>query len=165
MSKIDLNAIKARIRTTLLAENTTTAALDLSDGMTDRVKRILRVNLARIPLQPSFYPAVTIYYDNKSTGAKDIAINQLRGRREADINIKLAGVVFLNSVTDDLEDDADNECENLMENIEQVMRTDPTLGGNVKRTSVSLINYHNVNLSEDTMMRIGILDFQATTLY
>ncbi len=166
MSKIDLNAIKLSIKNSLDAENTTASSvIDLSAGMASRVQQVMQVNLARIPMQPSFFPAVTIYFDNKDINTEDIATTQRIGRRRAEINMKIAGVVFLNAVSDDLLDDADNEVENLMENIEEIVRNDPELSGNVKWTSASRTNYHNVALSEDSMMRIGILDIQAVTFY
>jgi len=166
MSVIPLGTIKTEIKSLLDTANTTTASpLDLSNGMTDRVIEVGTINLTRIPLQPSFYPAVTIYYDNKVPEEATIARDQLTAKRKAKLQMQIAGIVFLSTVTDDLVDDADNEIERLMENIEEVLRQDPGLGGNTKWTGVDRVEYHNVNVSEDSMMRIGIMDFFAIVFY
>ena len=166
MSVIDLGQIKTEIKSLLDTANTTTAApLDLSSGMTDRVREVGTINITRIPFQPSFYPAVTIYYDNKIPEEATIARDQLQARRKAKLQIQIAGIVFLSTVTDDLTDDADNEIEKLMENIEQVLRQDSTLGGTVLWTGTDKTEFHNVNISEDSMMRVGIMDFFATVFY
>ena len=64
---VDLNGIKSTLKTLFDTANTTTASpVDLSNNMTQRVKRVLTVNPEQIPPQASFFPFVTSYITSKS---------------------------------------------------------------------------------------------------
>lgn len=92
----------------------------------------------------------------------------LDGRRQGDIDLKLVGIVWIdnmNTTNFEYKDLADNECEQLMENIEQVLRLDPTLGGNVLWSKTTDVSFHSYPVTEDSNMRVGIMNFKISALY
>jgi hypothetical protein len=169
MSRVDLAAIKTSIQSILESANTTTGSpIDLSDGLTSRVNKILQINVDRLPIQPSFFPCITMFYEGKSIELQDIAGSLLAGRRKAQIDISIVGIVWIdnmNASSFQYKDLADNECEKLMENIEQVLRSDPSLGGNALWSKSTDVSYENVAISEDSHMRAGIINHKITVMY
>lgn len=166
MSVVALGGIKTQIKTVLDGANTTTGSpIDLSNGMTTRVQKILTYSTA-IPVQPSFYPAIAISTVDKDVEPMTIAKDQLTGQRKGMLNFSIAGFVWLDAQTSgfELSDIADNECEKLMENVEQVLRSDPTLGGNVAWSHPTKVTYHNV-LEEGAHFRVAIMNLQARVHY
>src|SRR3990167_91756 len=114
MSIVD---IKEKIQAVLQAANTTTASVDLSRGMTNRVNQVLKVNQLRIYPQASSFPCVTIYTDRKDLAEQTIMGTQ-QGNRRADLKLKILGMSWNSNVASHDEDPADEDCERLMENIE-----------------------------------------------
>lgn len=169
MARVPLTTIKSSLQTALETANTTTGSpIDLSDSLTTRVQKILQINVEKIPVQPSFFPCITMFYDSKQITLQDIAANQLNGKRRADIDLKIVGIVWIdnmNATNFEYKDLADNECEQLMENIEQVLRNDPSIGGNVTWSKSTDITFHNFPVSEDSHMRAGILTHKLTVMY
>ena len=162
---IDLNGIKTQLKSILDTANTTTATYDLSTGMDKRVQKVLKVNPLKIPIQPSFFPYVTCYTDNKDIELDTIAKNQLTGRRQADISLQVIGAVWDSIISDPLLDDADEECERLMENIEEIIRRDFTLNDTVKWTKPESTSFHSLPLDEQTSMRVGALTLNCKVFY
>jgi hypothetical protein len=162
---IDLNNLKEQIQTIFEAANTTTASRDLSSGLETRVQRVLKVNPARIPVQASWYPFVTIFIDNKSIIQDGIVKDQLTAKRRAKVDIKVIGAVWNSTVSDDETDSADEDCEDLMENIEEILRANSTLSGVATWSFPTNITYHSASLDEETHIRAGILNLEATIFY
>lgn len=162
---IDLNGIKTQLKSILDTANTTTATYDLSEGMDKRVQKVLKVNPLKIPIQPSFFPYITCYTDNKEIELDTIAKNQLTGRRQADISLQVIGAVWDSIISDPLLDDADEECERLMENIEEIIRRDFTLNDTVKWSKPESISFHSLPLDEQTSMRVGALTLNCKVFY
>lgn len=162
---VDLNQLKESIQGIFETANTTTASRDLSSGLERRVQKVLKVNPARIPIQASFYPCVTIYIDSKSIQIQDIARTQLNAKRRADIDVKIVGAVWnSNNLLKD-EDPADDDCESLMENIEEILRGDPTVSGQVTWSFPTNVTYHQLPIDEETHLRAGFLNFRGTVFY
>jgi hypothetical protein len=161
----DLNNLKEQIQGIFQTANTTTATRDLSSGLESRVQRVLKVNPARIPIQASWYPYVTIYIDDKEISAQGMVKNQLTARRQGKIDIKIIGAVWNSTVTDEEIDPADEDCEDLMENIEEILRANPTLEGVVTWQFPNLVTYHSAPVDEDAHIRAGILNLEATVFY
>ena len=168
MARIALTAIKSSIQSILETANTTTGSpIDLSDSLVTRVNKVLQVNIEKIPIQPSFFPCVTMFYEGKQVNLQDIAGSMLTGRRRAEVDLKVVGIVWIDNMNTSnfqYKDLADNECEQLMENIEQVLRTDPTLGGNALWSKTTEVVYQNF-VSEDTHMRAGVMTHKITVQY
>lgn len=162
---VDLNNLKEQIQTLLQNANTTTASRDLSSGLQDRVTHVLKVNPTRLPIQASFYPCVTVFVARKEVEQKTIAIDQMRGRRQAKVDVKIIGMVMNTIVTDSEVDEADEDCESLMENIEEILRANPTLNSAATWQLPTLVTYHNVGYDEEAHLRAGILNLQATIFY
>jgi hypothetical protein len=166
---IALGTIKSATQTILETANTTTASpFDLSTSMTTRIQKVLQVNVEKIPIQPSFFPCITMFYDGKDVTNFDIAGSLLGGRRRAIVNLKIIGIVWIDNVNASnfqYKDLADNECEQLMENLEQVLRQDPTLGGNVLFSHTTDVRYHNYPVDEQTHLRTGIMTHKITVQY
>jgi hypothetical protein len=162
---IDLGNIKEQIQGIFETANTTTASVDLSNGLLTRVQKVLKVNPARIPVQASFHPFVTVYVDNKGITPQDIAVNQTNSKRRAEVDIKIAGAVWNNIYVNPDVDDADDDCESLMENIEQILRANPTLAGTVTWSFPNQVTYHTTNLDSNVNLRAGILNLKTTIFY
>jgi len=164
-----MGAIKSAVQSILETANTTTGSpIDLSDALATRVKKVLQINVERIPIQPSFYPCLTMFYDAKQVTLKDIAGSMLNGRRQAEIDLKIVGLVWIdnmNTANFQFKDLADNEIEQLMENAEQVLRNDPALAGNALWSKTTEVSYHNYVVSEDAHMRAGIMTYRISVLY
>lgn len=169
MSRLDLSGIKSEVQSILETANTTTGSpIDLSTSMTDRVKKVLQINVERIPIQPSFFPCITMFYGGKQVELKDIAGSMLNSRRRGDIDLKIVGIVWIDNMNTSnfqYKDLADNEIENLMENIEQVLRIDPTLNNKVLWCKTTDVTYHTYTVSEGSHMRAGIMNFKLSVLY
>lgn len=165
MSVLDLNGIKNQLKTIFMAANTITAATDMSSGLETRVQNVLTVNPARIPIQATWYPYVTIFIDQKIPEEKTINRSQTDGTRRAEIEIKIVGAVWNSTVSDETKDDASDDAESLMENIEQILRANSTIGGKVNWSFPTGITYHNLRLEEETSIRAGMMSFKAVAFY
>lgn len=165
MAVLDLNAIKEKIQTALESANTTTASTDLSSGLETRVQKVLKINPARIPVQATWYPFVTVYIDAKTIEEQTINRDQASGRRMAEVDIKIIGAVWNSTVSDEASDEASEDAESLMENVEQIMRSNTTLDGVVSWSFPTGVTYHNVSLEEETSIRAGIMSYKAKAFY
>lgn len=169
MATVDLNGIKTAIQDILSDANTTTGSpIDLSNGLTNRVQRVLTVNPELIPIQPSYFPCITMFYESKTVDLSTIAKDQLTGKRRSVIECKVVGIVWkddMNTADFDLADLADNEVEILMENIEQVLRSDPKLDGKALWSYPTGVTFHNLQIDESSHFRTGIMNFQITVHY
>ena len=163
---IGMNAIKTNIKTILDAQNSVAGSpVDLSSGMTKRVQKILKINLERLPIQASFYPAVTIFFDQKNMNQDTIAKTQATGKRKAEVSVKVAGVVYNANLTSNLEDPADEDLEKLMENIEEILRSDPTLVGSATWSQPTDVTYHSGPGGEEAHVRVGIMNLDLVVFY
>lgn len=162
---LNLTGMKENIQTIFEDANTTTAAHDLSGSLTDRVQRILKLNPIKIPVQPSWYPYVTVYVDSKDINPADMAATQLQAKRRAEVDFNVVGAVWNSSVLTESEDDADDECEILMENIEEVLRRNQALGSLALWSFTRSVSYHSLAIDEEAHLRAGILTLRATVLY
>ena len=169
MARADLSGIKSAVQTILETANIVGGnPIDLSDTMTDRVKKVLQVNMEKIPIQPSFFPCITMFIDNKEVSLLDLAGSMLTARRRGEIDLKIVGVVWIDNMNTsnfEYKDLADNECEKLMENIEQVLRVDPTLAGKALWSKTTSVAYGNYPVSEQTHMRAGLMTYKIMVQY
>ena len=168
MGVVDMNGLKTTIKATLDGANTTTGSpIDLSNGMATRVQKILTLNREKIPIQPSFYPCVTTFFKGKMIDPKTIAKDQLVAKRAATIDMTVVGIVWVDTMSTNFEytDLADNECELLMENVEQVLRSDPTIGGRVTWSHPTAVTYHDFVTQEGAHLRAGVMNLQAKAYY
>jgi len=165
--KLDLPQIKSEIKTLLDDNNTTTSSLiDLSSGMSRRVQQVIRLNPEKIPPQPSLFPCISIYTDRKNIESSDIAVNQAIGKRKAEVDFKILGIVFNTDYSTDIFNDAaDEDLEELMENVESLLRNDHNLNDSVKWQIATDVAYHSSSIGEDAYMRIGELTIKATVFY
>ncbi len=163
-SPIDLNSIKTAIKNIMDANNTNTAAPvgDLSAHLTKRVAKVLKVHPSFIPIQPSYYPCVTMYIDEKTLRGEDIAGSQLNAKRNSDIFIEVVGAVWNSNLKVNTEDPADEDINHLMENIEFILRGNSTLNGTVKWILPTGTKYYASQVEEQTHLRVGILRLRAT---
>lgn len=165
---LPLNELKEQIRYALFVNNTSTGAptQNLSDGLSRPVRTVLKINPDRLGApHDNALPAVTVFTDSKDVEQVTIATNQLTGKRRAQVNLKVMGMVWEPHTSNLKTDPADEECEKLMENIERIIRAYDTLGGNVQWHIPTGVTYHSFTNSEETHFRAGILDLQATLYY
>lgn len=166
-SVVDIKGIKDQIKSNLDTENTSGSSVrDLSENMSSRVKKIFTVNPEMLPIQSTFYPCVTIFTERKTPTNQTIAKDQLSARRQCDLLVIVSGMIYNpNFITDITEDPADDDCEYLMENIEYILRNDPTLSGKVKWQNPIDITYHSSPVSEQSHLRVGVMELYLKLHY
>lgn len=161
-STLDLPGIKTQIKAQLDA----VISSDLSASLSKTVQKVLKINPELIPIQASLYPCVSIFIDSKSITLSSMAKNQDTGRRDSEIDINIAGIVYNDNFADITGDPADDDCEVLMENIEKVLReSDTTFGGKVLTSKPVGVSYRSFPISEETHFRVGILTITAKAHY
>ncbi len=166
MSQVALGNIKTQLKSILDLANTTTGSpIDLSANMAQRVARVMKVNLAKIPIQPSFFPCLTMWYDSKSVELVTIARDLATGKRQAEFGMILAGMTW-EQITSNVDvDPSDEQIEFLMENAEEIIRTKHTLNGTVSWCYPSSVQYHTFPHDEQVHLRIGIMALKIKTYY
>lgn len=167
-ARCDLNGIKDALMALFAAANTTTASpIDLSSGLSSRVKKVSSVHPEMIPFQASHWPYVTCYIDSKTINLErtDIAKDQLSNKRAANVNIMVVGGIWNQNLKDQAIDPADKDINYLMENVELVLRSSPNLGGAVKWQMPEAIEYYSGKINETVHLRGGILKLSASIFY
>lgn len=168
MGVINIAAIKTQIKSALDSNNTTTSAiLDLSSGLSQRVQQVATVNPEMLPIQATAMPVVTISLESKSIEQKTIAKNQVDGKRMARLRFKITAMVWnQNSFSSSpFTDPAANDLEILMENIEYLLRNYPDLSSAVTWQFPTDATYHHASLDEQSHFRVGFLDLEAAIYY
>lgn len=165
MAQLDLNNIREQMRSILSNANTTTASVDLSQNLTNRIVCITKKNPEKIDILGNEMPAVCIYSKSKEIAQKDVVINLSTGKREGRYKVQIAGLCFEPFGTDTDEDDSETELEYLMENIEEILRANATLNGSVKWNLPVDVNYHSASFDEEAHFRVGFLNIDIMTLY
>jgi len=165
-STVDLPNILAQIKYVLDQANTTSGAdpFDLSSNMQNRVQKVLKYNLEKIQIQPSYFPAVTTFIEGKSIESQSIAGTQRRGKRKATVSVAIAGIVYENRVSNDLEDAASQDLEYLMENVELVLRSYADLSQTVKWQIPNDVDYFPVG-EEEALLRVGVISMNVIVFY
>lgn len=162
---IDLNNIKESLRFILNQQNDSSLDVDLSAGMVNRVRKVLKINPEKIPIQASFFPCVTVFVDGKSVDLETMAKSQVIGQRRALIDVKIVGLVWNDTFAVDTEDPADEDLENLMENIELILRSHPTISQNATTSKPRGTDYFSFPVSEQTHLRAGVLTLEVRVDY
>lgn len=166
---LDINNIKEQLQVILSNANTTTSTpVDLSANLVgDRIQTIAKYNPDKLPTQSTLYPLVTIWLDEKSIDSATIARNQRTGKRKAELDFKVTGLVFNPNISVEDEDPADEDINYLMENIELTLRAFPKLGGNGVVTSKpeGVTYYRDFLDTEQVHVRAGVLDLKVTAYY
>lgn len=167
MAQVDIQSIKENLRFLLETANTTTASpVDLSNNMTDRVQKVLRVNPSRIPLQASFFPYVTVYADSKEMKQQTIAVNNANAVRQATLRMKIIGAVQNWTIDNSFEqDEGDDDIEILMENIEEIIRNNETFSNTVTWKAPEKVTYYDTDLDEGTSIRVAVMELRAEIYY
>jgi hypothetical protein len=162
---VNISNIKTQFKTIMDAWNSTGATYDLSAGLTQRVRKVLKVNPLKIPVQASNFPYVTIYIADKDIAQDGIARDQLTARRMGEIGLNIVGGVFeTNSLTPET-DPADEQIEILMENVEEVLRRNFELNGAVQWTKPVKVSYHTYPVNQQTHLRVGLFEVIAKVNY
>lgn len=164
---VPLNEIKEQIRYALFVNNTSTGAptQNLSENMSRPVGQILKINPEKIPMSSNIMPCVTVFIDSKETSPNTINRDGLNGKRRAEVNLKVVGIVDEPYTTDLKEDPADEDLEILMENIERVLRGYDSLSNNVRWQFPTAVSYHSAGWDEQAHYRAAIMDIKATVDY
>jgi len=166
--RVDISGIKEEIRALLVACNQIGASpVDLSNGLsgTRRVQKVLKLNLEAIPVQPSYWPFVTIFVDSKNYNNQSMAGTGLQNRRDAYVSIKIVGGIWNTHVHDPKADQADDDCETLMENVELILRSSDFLNNKVAWHMFEGTTYHNQRINEEAHARCGVLSLRARVTY
>ena len=165
---VDLVGVKNAIKSLLDTANTTTASpIYLSNGLTNKVQKVLTVHPLMVMPQASYYPFVTCYVTDKSIQSSGMAANALTVKRKAELSIDVVGGVWCNNVTDDTKDAGDDQILYLMENVEMALRaaTAETFTGKITFETPDRCQYFTSPLNEENSVRAGILTLKATVYY
>lgn len=168
MQKLPITDIKEKLQGFFLDANTVGASpIDLSSGLSTRVRTVYKVNPERIQMNASLYPLVTIFIDDKDIKQATIAKNKLTAKKEGIISVKIVGAVWNDSFTEYDEDPADDDCENLMENIEYILDAHTMVlnAPIVTMQQASRVTYHSYGMTENNHLRFGIMDLQLKAYY
>ena len=160
-----IGTIKSAFKTILDSFNTTTAAYDLSTGLTTRVKNVFTVMPNSENMNASVLPAVTIWVESKTVDMMSICKDQSTAKRKATIDFNIAGVFWNSNFTTPDVDLASNDIEKLMENIEEVLRRNDKLSNTVLWQHPTNVTYHNLSRSEEEHYRVGIATIQCVVMY
>ena len=169
MGQTNIDGIKTAIKAIFDTANTTTGSpIDISAGLNTRLSRVFKVNPARLPIQASLFPYLTIYATTKDP-IEQITIghkgNQASAMRKATLNLDIFGCVFEPLVPDINEDQGVENIERLMENVEEVLRSNPTMGGTVAWAMPTRCQYEDIPYDEGSSLRAGILELECTIHY
>ncbi len=163
---VDIGNIKETIRYVINEANTTTGSpIDLSGNLSVRVKQIMKVNPEKIRIDANQLPCVTVFANKKTVKLQDITVNQVAGKRRADLILTIVGMFWNDSTLDYKEDSADEDLELLMENVERVLRHYTSLNNIVNWQFPTDITYHTVSYDEQTHLRVGVMDLQVSLFY
>jgi hypothetical protein len=163
---VDLHGIITAIKTLLDNCNAQASSpVDLSNGMTQRVKKVMTINPDYIIPQATNFPFVTSFVTAKSKNREDIAKDQLNAKRDTTITIEVVGAVFNSNIVENTEDPALKDIYLLMENVELILRSDYRLGGTVSWQSMSDVKYFAYPLDTRNHIRTGVLTLNARILY
>ena len=168
MTQISIDTIKTNIKSILDAANTTTGSpIDLSAGINTRVSRVLKLHPGRIQIQPSFFPYITMYVskidiEQVTLGNKG---SQASALRKGIVNLDIVGCCYEPFFTDLNEDQGEENVERLMQNIEEILRSNPTL--NLTSTAWAIATSHEFadTYSEEAHLRAGIFTVQFKVHY
>ena len=146
MQHIDYNSITDNIVSYLKSVNTTTAAYDLSLGLTHRIGNISRDDLFIAPKFKSLYPSVSVRLDSKTEELEDFNSNKIG--RQISLNYKIYAIY------DSFDYNVTNYVLTLIRNIEVNMRAYPTL--NNYKTTLDILyctpgNMQQIQINKDDM--------------
>ena len=167
MAQINFDTIKTNLKSLLDDANTTTGTpIDLSQGMSTRVSRVLKVHPGRIAIQPSHFPYVTSFISDKSIEQVTFGTRgtQASSLRQAIVTIQVVGCCYEPFFTDINEDQGSENVEKLMENIEEIIRSTPNLNyTSTAWCTPQRVQYDDVPYDEEAHLRAGILtlDFKV----
>ena len=163
---VNLTEIKNSLKTILTAANTTTGSpIDLSLNLQDRVESVMTYNPDRFLTQPSLYPFVTVYIEDKEVEQITFAKNQTMAKRRGRTALTVACGTWRSTVNDNVIDDSDDELELLMENVEQIIRSNHTANSYTSWIMPIRATYHNANFGEESHLRVGIIEFELSNFY
>lgn len=168
MTQININTIKTNIKSILDAANTTTGTpIYLSNGLNTKVQKVLKIHPGRIPIQPSFYPYITM-----NIPRIDITLQTMGNRgsqatalRQGNMNLDIIGCCYEPLFTDLTEDQGQENVELLMQNIEEILRSNPTLDFTSSSWIIPISHEFVDALSEEAQLRAGIFSIQFKVHY
>lgn len=162
---LDIGSIKTAIKTAFDTYNTTTAAYDLSTGLSKRVKNVFTIRPGAENVNASFIPVIAIWADSKSIENAGICKNQLTAKRKATLDINIAGFIWNSKFSGKDKDPAADDIEKLMENMEEVLRRNDTLGGTVLYQYPIDVSYHDLRMSKEEHYRVGAMVLRCQVFY
>jgi hypothetical protein len=167
MAQVNISNIKTQIKSILDTANTTTASVDLSGGLDTRVQRVLKIHPFKIPVQPIFYPWVSMYVEEKDIEQVTLGTgsNQTSALRKAELVINLACAVQEPIISDINEDQSDENVERLMENVEEIIRANHDLNSSVSWCFPDVAEYHDEPWDERTFIRGAVLPLRCKVFY
>lgn len=168
MGQVDIDGIKTQLKSILDTANTTTGSpIDLSLNMDTRVSRVMMIHPSRIPIQPSFFPFVTMFIADKSIEQKTMGHrgSQASALREGILTIDVIGAVYEPFFDDINQDQGSENVEQLMENIEEVLKSNSSLNSTVSWQMPTRIQFDQIPYDEEAHLRTGIINLECKIFY
>jgi hypothetical protein len=117
--KVDYNNITNTLVNILASANTTTAAYDLSTGLTRRVQQVNRDDLFIVPKFKPLYPLVAVTLESK----RESIVGYNNNRRDRTLDLVYRIICLHEKFVD-----GEKEVWNLARNVDTILRENPTLG-------------------------------------
>lgn len=172
MAKFDVDGIQDFLKSTFIANNAAdqmaTPAPDyyLSTGMTKPVKQFFTVRPENIKPQANVMPCISVHYEGKIPVSSGIAINQKIAKRRCEASFVITAMIWNQNFSANIQDDpADRDMQKLMENIEELLRSHPTLGGRCLWQIPGQVSIHDANMSEKTHFSVAFMELKVTAFY
>lgn len=166
MSQLDLNGVISAIRTILLTANTSGGSpIDLSANLTNRVSAINNYSPTYIEPGRDKMPAIHVWLESKDVSQKEVSINQVNGRREATLRMKVAGFVVMDTFLTQNINKSEEELRTLMENIERVLRSNDKFTNTVDRQRITNVTYFDLPYADSVAFKAAVMDIEARKLY
>lgn len=157
----DYEANVGAIYNALLAYNTTTAAVDLSSGLTTRVKNVYRSDPAIVGLRGDIYPAVFVRVNKKQEEFAGLGMTGPTGaRKQATVDYDVIGFYRKDGISG-AQSQVLVELERLAENIEGVFQKEVTLSGTALWCQVKDTSFYGPFQNDETWIKAIVCNLEA----
>lgn len=167
MSVIDLNNLKEQVQTLLHDNNTTTSSVrDLSEGLATakRITKVFKKHPRHLIGQASEFPCVTVFIDGKDIDNTTISMNQRSAKRRADVQVRVAALMYDNNFQSNDDDEAEDDLESVMENLEEILRSNTTLNGAAQWIIPEDVDFFTL-YKDNSSLLTGVFSFKAVVHY
>ena len=157
----DYEANTLAVANTLTNANTTTATVDLSSGLTTRVRNIYRSDPAIVGLRGDIYPAVFVRVNRKEEEFAGLGATGPAGaRKQATVSYDVIGF-YRKDGGRQSQADVLVELERFAENIEGVFQQETTLSGTAMWCQVKQTDFYGPFQNDESWIKAIVCSLDA----